>query len=380
MKRIYTLIVILALLASCKSNKNYLERNDEDKALQDAIKKLNKSSDDEKALEAIPILYKSVSATHLERIKSYQQSKDLNRWDKILKEYTALQNAYENIIESAPAFRLVSPTSYATEILNTKQKAAQEYYDLGIVSLNKPGRENAKKAYAYFKRSDKYEPGFKDAAQQMKNAYENAIVNVVVNPVQDNSFFFNSGWGNAGYNYSNEYFQQSLVRDLRANEERYAAYFYTDWEARRENIKPDWVIDLRLRNMDIPSPQRNSYSRNSSAQIEIGTDTSGRPVTRTVYATLQVIKASFQARADMEVMVKDLVTGKTILNNTYRDDFRWQEETATYSGDSRALSAADWQLINNNGFNTPTKDQILQQLYSRIYPQVKNNVGYAVEW
>ncbi len=380
MKRIFTLIILIASLNACKSNKNYLDRSDEDKALQDAVKKLNKSADDEKAREAIPILYKKISITHLEKIKSYQSSKDLNKWDKIIKEYGALQNAYENIMESAPAFRLVSPVSYTSEILDSKQKAAQNYYDAAMVLLNKPGRENARKSYGYFKKADKYEPGFKDAAVQMKNAYEKAIVNIVVNPVQDNSFFFNSGWGNAGYNYSNEYFQQTLVRDLRSNSERYAANFYTDWEARRENIKPDWVIDLRLRNMDIPYPQRNSYSRNASAQVQIGTDTSGRPVTRTVYATLQIIRASFQARADMEVLVKDLVTGKTIMNNTYRDDYRWQEETATYSGDSRALSANDWQMVNNNGYNTPTKDEILQQLYSKIYPQVKNNVGYAVEW
>ncbi len=380
MKIIYSLILFIALFSSCKSNKSYLERNDEDKALQDAVKKLNKSADDEKALEAIPVLYKSISVTHLEKIKSFQTSRELSKWDKIIKEYSALQNAYDVIIESAPAFRLISPISYTTEILNSKQKAAQDYYDAALVLLNKPGRENAKKAYGYFKKSDKYEPGFKDATLQMRNAYEKAIVNIIVNPVQDNSFFFNSGWGNAGYNYSNEYFQQTLVRDLRNNEERYAANFYTDWEARRENIQPDWIVDLRLRNMDIPYPQRNSYSRNVSAQVQIGTDTSGRPVTRTVYATLQVIRSSFQARADMEVLVKDLITGKTVLNNTYRDDYRWQEETATYTGDSRALSAGDWQLINNNGYYTPSRDEILQQLYSKIYPQVKNNVGYAVEW
>ncbi len=49
----------------------------------------------------------------------------------------------------------------------------------------------------------------------MEQAYENAIVNVMINPVQDNSFFFNSGWGNSGYNYSNEYFQQTLGKGIR---------------------------------------------------------------------------------------------------------------------------------------------------------------------
>jgi hypothetical protein len=380
MKRLLTLLTIICLLSSCAASKSYLERNDEDKALQDAVKKLGKSSDDEKAIEAIPELYKTITAERLARIKSLQGSREISRWDKIIKEYSALEEVYHTIIESPQAFKLVTPKSYATEIAESKQSAAEEYYQAGNTLMNKAGRDNAKKAYSNFKKADKFQPGFKDVSLKLKDAYESAIVNVVINPVQDNSFFFNSGWGNAGYNYSNEYFQQTLVRDLSYNSERYAARFFTDWEARRENINPDWVVDLRLRNIDIPQPMRSTYRRNASAQIEIGRDTAGRPVYRTVYATVNINRMSFEARADMEVSIKEIVTGKNIMNNTYRDDYRWMQETATYSGDSRALSSADWQMINNSGYNTPTRDEVLNELYRKIYPQVQNNIGYAVQW
>ena len=87
------------------------------------------------------------------------------------------------------------------------------------------------------------------------------------------------------------------------------------------------------------------------------------------------------ARADMEVIIRDIQNNRNISNQTFRDDYRWQEEYATYSGDSRALSSRDWEMVNNrNGFNSPRKEDVLNELYRKIYPQVKNSITYAVDW
>jgi hypothetical protein len=382
MKSIFYLFIFAAFLSSCGSSKNYLQRTNEDKALQDVVKKLNKSSNDDEATQALPILYKNIQLSHLAKIKNLSGGKDAASAESIIDEYTALQNAYNAVINSSPAFKIVNPVSYGAELLEAKQNVAGMYYEAGEAAFAKGDRENAKQAYNYFKKADKYIPGYKDAKGKMDIAYENSIVNVVINPVEDNSFFFNTGWGNTGYNYSNEYFQQTLVRELQNyNGNRYAARFYTDWEARRENIKPDWVIDLRLRNMDIPYPMNNNYSRNVSAQIQSGRDTSGKAIYQTVYATMNISRSSFNARGDMEVNIKDVQTGKNISYRNYSESYRWEEEEATYTGDSRALSSSDWNIINNNRRNnTPRREDILNELYRKIYPQVKNNILYAADW
>lgn len=380
MRQFLYLIAIVTVSLSCRSSKNYLERSDADKALQDAVKKLNKNATDGDATQALPLLYSSIQQKHLEKIKSYSASKELGRWDKIIGEYQDLQNAYDAIINSPASFRLVTPESYSAVLFDMKQAAAGEYYDYAQTLLNKPGRDNAKKAYSGFKKAEKFVPGFKDAAEKMNEAYENAIVHVVINPVEDNSFFFNSGWGNYGYNYSNEYFQQTLTRELsNNNNNRYAARFYTEWEARRENIQPDWVVDLRLRNLDVPQPFTNNYSRNASARVQTGTDSSGNPAYQTVYATVQISRMSFTARADMDLNIKDVKTKKNITYRSFREEYKWEQSKASYSGDSRALSAQDWQLVNNNYF-PPRKEEVLNELYRKIYPQVLNNIRYAVDW
>lgn len=382
MKHILQTLALALVLTACGSNKGYLERSDENKALFDAVKRLNKNSSDEQALEAVPILYKSVLQNKLAKIKSYQSGTDLGRWDKMLAEYNDLQELYSAIINSSAAFKVMTPQNFNTELLETRQAAAEEYYLQGNALLTRAGRENAKKAYSYFKKTDKYSAGFKDAPEKMREAYELAIVDVVINPVQDNSFFSNTGWGSSGLSYSNEYFQRTLVRDLsyENNNSNYAARFYSDWEAQRANVAVDWIVDLRLRNMDLPQPYSNTYRQNRSAQIQNGTDTSGKPIYRTVTATVNITRMSFTARADMDVLIRDVETARTISNRNFREDYRWQEERASYSGDSRALSSNDWAMINNNNFYAPRREQVLEELYRQLYPDVLNNIKYAVNW
>ncbi len=382
MKHILQIMLLALMLSACGSSKTYLERSDEDKALLDAVKKLNKNEGDEQATQAIKILYTNILNSHLAKIKNFQTSNDLARWDKIIGEYNDLQEAYNAIINSTAAFKLVTPENFSTQLLETKQGAAEEYYTTAALFLSKTGRENAKKAYSYFKKSDKYIAGYKDVQTKINEAYESAIVDVVINPVQDNSFFSNSGWGSSGLNYSNEYFQRTLVRDLayNNNNSNYAARFYSDWEAQRADVQPDWIVDLRLRNMDLPQPNSYTYRRNRSAQIQKGTDTSGKPVYQTVYATVNITRMSFTAHADMDVLIRDVVSQRTISSRNFREDYRWQEERASYSGDSRALDSQDWQLINNNNFYTPRREMVLEELYKKLYPQVLNNIRYSVDW
>jgi hypothetical protein len=381
MKQLLLITATIFLLASCKTSKDYLSRADEDKTLFDIVKALNKHANDDSAFRALPIVYDRVQQNHLKKIENYKNYKEISRWDKIIDEYATLQEMYEAISSSDAASRLVHPASYQNDIYDAKQLAAEDYYQLGLTLLQSSRRDDTKKAYNYFKRTDRYVSGYKDSKAKMEEAFQNAVINVVINPVADNSFFFNSGWGNYGYNYSNEYFQQTLIRELGGTyATRYPAKFYTDWEARRDNVKPDWVVDLTLRNMDIPRPTNYTYSRNVSQQIETGRDSSGNTKYQTVYATINITKQSFTARGQMDVNITDVVSRKNIGYSTYTEDYRWEQERATYTGDRRALSSNDLVLINNINYSEPRKEEVLNELYRKIYPQVKNRISYSVDW
>ena len=117
-----------------------------------------------------------------------------------------------------------------------------------------------------------------------------------------------------------------------------------------------------------------------SKQIATGKDTSGNVHYETVTATLYITKRYFTATGDLESRITDATTRNTIDTKRYTAQFNWEHEYATYKGDSRALSGNDLALLNSRNFQIPNKQDILNELYQRIYPQVKNGIYNAVRW
>lgn len=380
-KNIYLLLVAaVSLFVSCSSSRN-APKTTADKDLLNSIKKLDKDPSNAEFKNRITDLYNAAAKSHLDKIEVYNTLTEADRWIKIVKEYEALKNLSEVIINSSAA-KIVTAPSYAAEIQNAKQKGAEAYYNLGISNMDIGDKQAARNAYYAFRKSNELVPGYKDVREQIKTSYESSIVKVIINPVRDNTFFYNSmGWNNYGNNYNNDYFQRSLVTDLGGSYSKTSpALFYTDWEAKRENIQPDWVVDLTWQYLNIPQPLSNQYSRNITKQIEKSRDTSGKVQYQTVSATLYITKKYFTASGDMEVRITDVNTGKNITVNRYSEQFNWQEEYATYTGDSRALGSNEYQLLNNRNYRIPRDEDVLTELSRRIYPQIKNRISSVANW
>lgn len=380
MTRFLPAITLLIVLASCSSSKDYLAHRNEDKTLYSIIKQLNKKPGDQLATAALPEVYAQLQQTHVSNINNYKNSAELNRWDRINSEYHILQEMYNAIINSSAASNLVSAVSYQKQIDSTKQSAAEEYYQLAMQHYYEDNWMDARKAYAAFKKADSWISNYNGSRLLMDSAKDRSIVTVVINPVQDNSFFYNSGWNNNSFDVNSANFPQNLMTDLGGkNGGRYPARFYTDWLAQRDNINADWVVDLIVKNVNLPSPTVYNYTRKLSAKVEDGRDTSGKVMYKTVYATLHIQRRSFNATAQMDMRVTDGASEKNILYDTFTDSYNWQQEAATYSGDSRALGNRDWELVNNRYYQ-PAQQEVINELYRGLYPQVKNRIIRAVDF
>ncbi|HCF63886.1 MAG TPA: hypothetical protein DEU93_06770 [Chitinophagaceae bacterium] len=82
----------------------------------------------------------------------------------------------------------------------------------------------------------------------------------------------------------------------------------------------------------------------------------------------------------MEVDIRDVINRKTVNFSSFQETYRWQDETGSYTGDSRALSQADWNIINNRNSQPMRREDVLQELYRKLYPRVLNHVRRYVEW
>ncbi|CAN5370467.1 hypothetical protein BH20BAC1_BH20BAC1_12150 [soil metagenome] len=379
---IFLCLMALLILNSCSTSKNSIAKSQEDKTLISAIKKLDKKSNNEELQSSLTQLYSEAARVHLDNIEIYNTLQDAEKWDKMYREYQSLQHLTDIINKSAVARRLINPTSYQSQIEALKINAASDYYQLGEEFMAIGDRKAYRDAYATFRKVQEYVPGFKDSNQQLAQAYQNSVVNVVVNPVTDNSLYYNNiGMNRYGNSFNNDYLQRNLVNDLGGNNSKNAsARYYTDWDARRLNVNPDMIVDLTWVNLDIPRPYTSNYSRNVSRQIQVGRDTSGNVLYKTVSGTLYITKRYFTASGDLETSIMETGTRNLVDSRRYNAQFNWEQETATYRGDRRALSGYELSILQNSSYRVPSKDQILNELYQRIYPQVKNGIYNAVRW
>jgi hypothetical protein len=116
----------------------------------------------------------------------------------------------------------------------------------------------------------------------------------------------------------------------------------------------------------------NRYDRQVSRNIEIGKDTAGRPVFQTVKATLHVTRYQ-NPMNDIDYRIVDVATNTNIEWNRVNVNNAGVFETATFSGDSRALSPSEWELVNNR-WNGQMSDQMMRQMYDQLLSELRSRI------
>ena len=158
------------------------------------------------------------------------------------------------------------------------------------------------------------------------------------------------------------------------------ARFYNDRELRRERLEADWEIGIRWRNINPIRSIPRQYNRQASRNVENGKDTSGKPIYITVYATLYVTENNYTVEGEVEYRITEITSRANIDNGFVRQEVSWIESSASYSGDSRALSQEDWMMVNNrNGFNQPSRGDVLNSLMRKMYPDLKRRIQQGIE-
>ena len=376
MKYYLYLLFFTLIVYSCGNTRYGLTNTPEDKALIAAIKKVDKKASDTTALKGLMALYNDAATQHLNNIDLYNTISDESKWPNILREYSALESLNNIVRKSKVASGYINPISFSAEIQLARNAAAADYYNLGMEYLQNNDKESARHAYSLFSKSAEMVPNYKDVKRQLSIAKEAGTLNVVINPIRDESrYYFDLGSNRFGNSFNNDYLQRNLVRDLggESSGNTFARYF-TDRDASINRIHVDWVVDLTWIDLDIPRPYSREYNRNVSQQIKVGTDTSGKAVYETVTATLYITQYYFTARGELEVRVTDALSGYNVNLNRYSSTVDWKQEYATYRGDSRALSNQDRAILNNQTIREPRREDIMDELFRKIYPQAKNGI------
>ena len=372
MRKIYTLIGIISIIlfiTGCKTAAKLYDKGNYDEAVELAAKKLQKKPDDAETRSLLLSAYHYAINDHETRIRQHSNSTNELKWEWIYGEYQSLQRLYEAIYRSPEAMSIIRPTDYSSYLNTYADKAADVRYSRGIAWMNKGDKLSFRNAYSEFDLALRYRPGDLDVTDLRNEAYENAVVNVVVTPLDNYRYRYSS------YNNSNLWsFENDIIRQLKFNSGNRFVRFFTPGEAAGLNIQPDQFIDFRFSFFNIGKTRDERSVREVSREVVVK-ETVYRHDSivkeyKKVFAKITSTKRTMVSDGTMQIIVRDAF-GNRLWTDNVNGDHYWWTEFSTYTGDERALSDADKALVNRRPNFPPYEDEITRHIINEI----SNNVS-----
>lgn len=182
MKKIFLLLFVAAIAASCTSSKKYFELQQYDMAIQKSSKKLMKNPDKEKEIDILGRAWKAANQRDMERINYLKTTGQPEIWDEIFQVYNRLkyrQDMVRNLpqpVLSSIGYQFID---YTNETVNAQRNAAEFYYQRAMALMAMGDRNSARQAYNELLNTRRFFASYKDVDQQLYRAQDMGTANVL---------------------------------------------------------------------------------------------------------------------------------------------------------------------------------------------------------
>ena len=367
------LISFISLSAlSCKTAKKLYEKGNYDEAVELATKKLQKDPDDQKFLDIIQNSYRYAVNDHESRIRTHSESNSELKWEWMYTDYSSLQKMYDAISKVPSVFSLIQPMDYSSYVATYAEKAGDVRFERGLSFMQRYDKKSYRNAYREFQVAAQLKPGNMAVLQKMEEAFEYAVTNVIILPMQQHGRFVYSSYAPGANNLDDE-----ILRSLQVSTGDPFLKFYSSWDARARNIRTDMVVDMQLAGINIGSYHDHRQSRKVSKEVVIK-ETVIRPDSivkeyAKVHATITTTHRTLASDALLRVNVRN-ADGQWLWNDHFSASHQWRTEFSSYTGDERALSSSDKDLVNRRPEFAPSDNEIVRCLIDEL----KNNAQYRI--
>ncbi|HYO21046.1 MAG TPA: hypothetical protein VER36_01490, partial [Flavisolibacter sp.] len=204
-------------------------------------------------------------------------------------------------------------------------------------------------------------------------AYNSALTKVLVVPIQN--------YGGYSYNssYQLQHFQNEVMRTLANNMSNDFIRFFSEWDLQNKDLEPDQILEMNLGRIRIGQPYDQRSSREVSKEVVVKeivykADSVVKQYGK-VKATITTTKRTLLSEGELYLSLRD-PKGRTLWNDRFNGQHRWQTEFSTYTGDERALSDSDKTQLNKNTNpnNVPREEEIMNELYRQIQIDLSNRL------
>jgi len=271
---------------------------------------------------------------------------------------------YDAIYKVPSVLEIVKPFDYSEYLVTYSKKASEVRYDRGIAFMQRYTKKSYQDAYREFQLALRFDAGNRDATIKLNEAYEYAVTNVIILPMQQQGGYVYSSYSVGGNNFDDQ-----LVRDLQYNSGNQFVKFYSAWDARSQNVRIDQEVDLRIVTMDIGRQYDNRTTRKVSKDIVVK-ETAYKPDSvvkeyAKVNANIITTRRTMNSSVQLQVNVRN-ADGRWVWNDNVNAVHNWSTDFATFNGDERALSDADKQIVNRRHEFAPTESEIMRVLLESV--------------
>lgn len=366
MTKLYPLAIVgcLVFIYSCKSASKSYQKGDYTDAIERGVKKLQKDPSDYETRDLVQKSYTYTVNEYEDQIRILSNSKSDDRFDRIYQEYVALQNLYNTIHQYPEAVKAIKAKDYSDFVETYRDKAADAHRERADKWMNEATKEAYRQAYREYNTAVSYRPDDFELKKKRDSVFNIAVVKVVISPIQ------NYGGYQYGSSYQLQNFQTNIIRTLSNNMNSEFIRFYSEYEARSKDIAPDQIMELNLGRISIGQPTDTKNSREVSKEVVVKEivmkEDSVKKEYATVKANITTTKRTLLSQGDLYITVRD-TKGRTIWNDRFTGEHKWETQFASYTGDERALSDSDKTSLNQStSYTPPTEDQIMDELLKQI--------------
>ena len=362
-------IIFSLMVLSCTSSKSLYEKGNYYESVMRSVEKLRKNPNNKSEREALAYAYPQAVNYFMNDLEKDDHSNNAFKFTNAVYTYGKLNGMYESIQRSPGAQQVIqNPKKYYKTLNTIKPEAAEEQYAAGMQQLEYANRENAKQAYYYFLKAEKFVPGYKNVGELIDEAYHRSILHVVANlkPVQSRA-----------YELSADVFYKQVNNSLKQIENNEFIRFYTPEQAQKNNLEnPDQILEINFEDFIVGETHtletREKMLKDSVVTGEITLD-SGRKkeVIGTVSADVVLYRMDMISKGIVNLSItKNGMESKDLAYQDFPGEFVWFHDWGTFNGDNRALSDEQMKICSTRPVNPPPAQQLFVEFTKPIYEQL----------
>lgn len=261
MKKLFTILILLILLAGCTTSSKLMQRGRYEAAVENSVKKLRKDPANVEEILVLEKAYRIVNERNWERINFLKLDNNPRNMEEIIAIYTQLKNR-QSLVRTVLPLQLPDRVinypyvNYDEEIVAARASAADFFYNNALRLMEDGSKDAYRQAYQEFVKVKSYSGSHRDVDQMIREARFYGVSRVLV-MVQNHT----------PLNLGTEFENQLLAIKPSELDSEWVEYHFRDLD---ESIDYDYYIVANIRIIDVSPDLSRDNDRMVSKRVQDG--------------------------------------------------------------------------------------------------------------